>query len=247
MKTATAFSVACNAFPVGERSSRFLSLKPRRASALHRMKLGSKRFASLILTGFARAVVTADMPPAVAVKAKMGEVLSMMQRVTNKTALPPLVEKKLMQRFDFSRMARLALGAAWLNADRQQKQALRNGCRALLVRTYAAPLMSSANGGVHFEVKPVRHSNADGVTVKTLVKQSGKPSVAIDYRMEIQSNRWKVYEVLVDGVSPITRYRETFAEAFQRSGIAGLIDVLKATNRALALSAEKWGSDLIFL
>lgn len=213
------------------------SSQPRCPSPLHRMKLGSRRFAALILTGFGRAVVTADVPPAAAVKAKMGEVLSMVQRVTNRTALLPLVERKLMHRFDFGRMTRLALGAAWRAADRHQKQALRSAFRALLVRTYAAPLIPSAGGDVRFEVKPVRHSSADGVTVKTLVKQSGKPGVAIDYRMQIQSSRWKVYDVLVDGVSPIARYRETFAEVFQRSGVAGLVDVIKAANRALALEA----------
>jgi phospholipid transport system substrate-binding protein len=58
--------------------------------------------------------------------------------------------------------------------------------------------------------------------------------VAIDYSMEKTLAGWKVYDVAVAGVSLVTTYRETFAQAVQSGGIEGLIKSLSDKNQQLA-------------
>jgi len=195
------------------------------------MKLASKRLASLVLARFARGVVATDAAPGLVVKARAAEVLSLMQRAANKHALRRLAERTLLPRFDFGQMTRLAVGAAWFKASQKQQRALENGFRALLVSTYTTSLSSGASADMQLEVKPVRHSSTHEVIVKTLIKRAGAPAAAIDYAMEHQRSGWKVYDVLVDGVSLMTTYRETFIEELGRSGIDGLIKALNGKDR----------------
>ena len=180
------------------------------------------------------APLEANTAPEALVKATVDEVLSVIKRTKDKNALRRLAEEKVLPRFDFRQMTQLAVGPAWHRANPQQQQALESGFRTLLVNTYTGSLSLAAGGGRKVEVKPARQSGQNDTVVKTLVTQSGKPPISIDYRMENNSHGWKVYDVLVEGVSLVTTYRGTFSEEVQQSGIDGLIKVLEAKNRALA-------------
>ncbi|MBI4293653.1 MAG: ABC transporter substrate-binding protein [Betaproteobacteria bacterium] len=200
------------------------------------MKWDSRSLASLILAGAALAAVAADTGPDAVVQSTVTEVLSVIKHTTDKNALRQLAEQKVLSRFDFRQMTRLAMGSVWSKANAQQQQSLENGFRSLLVNTYTKSLSLGASGDIKVDVRPVRQSSQNDVTVKTLVRTSGKPPIAIDYRMEHQPGGWKVYDVHVEGVSLVTTYRSTFSEEVQRSGIDGLIKTLDAKNRTLVKS-----------
>jgi phospholipid transport system substrate-binding protein len=52
--------------------------------------------------------------------------------------------------------------------------------------------------------------------------------------MEKTASGWKVYDVVVGGVSLVTTYRDTFANEVRSSGIDGLLKSLTDKNRQLA-------------
>jgi phospholipid transport system substrate-binding protein len=84
------------------------------------------------------------------------------------------------------------------------------------------------------EFKPLRAAAADTeVTVRTQVKQTGTEPVSIDYSMEQTPAGWKVYDVVVGGVSLVTNYRETFNAEIRDGGVDGLIKSLASKNRSL--------------
>ena len=182
------------------------------------------------------APLEANTAPEALVKATVDEVLSVIKRTKDRNALRRLAEEKVLPRFDFRQMTQLAVGPAWHKANPEQQQALESGFRTLLVNTYTGSLRLAASGDRKVEVRPARHSKRNDTVVRTLVAQSGKPPISIDYRMENSPDGWKVYDVLVEGVSLVTNYRGTFSEEVRRSGIDGLIRVLKTKNRALAKS-----------
>lgn len=234
MKSSRALSAAIGACAVNDYANSDARPRPRLASGLYRMNVASRRPALPILAGFARGVIAADMAPGLVVKSKVGEVLSVLQRATNTSALRRFAERKLLPRFDFTQMTRLAVGAVWFRASRRQQRVLENGFREMLVSTCTASLKSAAGSDMRIEVQPVRHSNANDVTVKTLIKRAGMPALAVDYRMEIQRNGWKVYDLLVNGVSLLATYRETFVEEVRRCGIDGLVRLFNANTRIFA-------------
>lgn len=165
------------------------------------------------------------------------EVLKIVQqdrelREGSQSRMAELIEQKIVPHFDFERMTRLAVGRNWRQATPEQRQALVEQFRILLVRSYSAAY--NVYKQVAVEVKPLRVQPADeDVQVRTQIKlPDGAPAVSVDYSMYKASTSWKVYDVTVDGVSLVTTYRSTFAEQVSRSGIDGLVRALQEMNAA---------------
>lgn len=182
-------------------------------------------------------MLAVDIAPDALVKSTVDEVLTVIRQNKDKQALRQLAEQKVLPHFDFKRMTQLAMGPAWRQANPAQQQALEGGFRTLLVNTYTNALSTSTSGNPAVEVKPVQvKPDHNDVTVKTVVKESGKQPVAIDYHMERLADGWKVYDVVVEDLSLVTNYRGSFTSEVSRSGIDGLIKVLDEKNRTLAKS-----------
>jgi len=143
-----------------------------------------------------------------------------------------LVEQKVLPHFNFTRMTALAMGVNWRKATPDQQKLLIDQFRTLLVRTYSTALTSYRNQTIDF--KPLRAQPTDtDVTVRSEVRQSGAEAVTIDYSMEKTPSGWKVYDVVVGGVSLVTTYRDTFANEIRNAGVDGLIKTLSDKNRQL--------------
>lgn len=151
-------------------------------------------------------------------------------RAGNKKKIHALVEAKILPHFDFERMTRLAMGKNWRDASVAQQTVLVEEFKAMLVRTYAASISSIVD--YKFEYKALRMSPGDTeVMVSLEASKSGSPAIPIDYRVEKQAAGWKVYDILVDGVSLITVYRSSFNSEIKKGGVDGLIDTLRRRNQ----------------
>lgn len=143
-----------------------------------------------------------------------------------------LVESKVLPSFNFQRMTSLAVGREWNKASAEQKKRLADEFKTLLVRTYSNALTSYKNQTVSY--KPTRFQPGDSdVLVKTEILQPGSKPVQLDYALEKQADSWKVYDVIVAGVSLVTNYRETFGQEARTNGIDGLIQMLVNRNKQL--------------
>src|SRR4029450_6477631 len=85
------------------------------------------------------------------------------------------------------------------------------------------------------DYKPLRaDANATDVTVRTEVVRSGQQPVPIDYSMTKTASGWKVYDVIVGGVSLVTNYRDEFNEQIKNGGVDNLIKTLQTKNQGPA-------------
>ena len=131
------------------------------------------------------------------------------------------------------RMTALAVGRDWRTASAEQKKQLSDEFRTLLVRTYSNALTSYRDQTVEF--RPFRMAASDtDVTVRTQINQPGARPIPIDYALEKQDSGWKVYDVIVAGVSLVTNYRETFSSEIRAGGVDGLLKTLRAKNATTA-------------
>lgn len=147
-----------------------------------------------------------------------------------------LVDTVVLPHFNFSRMTSLAVGRDWRQATPEQQQQLIAEFRTLLVRTYSNALTAYKNQSVDY--RPFRMGAGDtDVIVRTLVNQPGGKPIQLDYNLEKQDNTWKVYDVIVAGVSLVTNYRTTFSSEIRAGGIDGLIKTLQTKNNSLETSA----------
>lgn len=141
-----------------------------------------------------------------------------------------LVETKIVPHFDFRRMTQIAVGTHWRVATPQQRDQLTQEFRTLLVRTYSGALSGYRNQVI--EYRPVQAKPADTeVTVRSLIRQPGAESIAIEYDLAKAGAHWKVFDVRISGISLVATYRTAFAEEVRNHGVDGLIGLLARKNR----------------
>jgi phospholipid transport system substrate-binding protein len=111
-----------------------------------------------------------------------------------------------------------------------------------MVRTYSNSLLAFNNQTVDF--KPLNMSPGDtDVTVRSEIRQPGGQPITIDYSMYQTAFGWKVYDVVIDGVSLVTNYRASFSSTIRQSGIDGLIKTLSSqSSGGAAKPAQPSGS-----
>ena len=144
-----------------------------------------------------------------------------------------VVETKLLPHFDFERITALAMGRNWRQATPEQQKQLVDQFRTLLVRTYSGALTQYRDQTMDY--KPLRADPAaTDVTVRTEVIRPGQAPVQIDYGMTKTAAGWKVYDVIVGGVSLVTNYRDEFNEQIKSGGVDGLIKTLTDKNQGNA-------------
>jgi phospholipid transport system substrate-binding protein len=148
----------------------------------------------------------------------------------NPERVTALVNEIVLPHFDFVRMSKLALGRYWRRADEKQQQAFVEQFRALLVRTYRSALTEYRDQTIRYLPFSGDQSSGD-VTVKTQVDQPGGSTIPIDYTLHLENDEWKVYDVVIDGISLVINYRSSFSSEIRQSGIDGLIDKLRKRNQ----------------
>ncbi|MGZ8172298.1 MULTISPECIES: MlaC/ttg2D family ABC transporter substrate-binding protein [Methylobacter] len=138
---------------------------------------------------------------------------------------------------DFDRIAPLVLGKHWKTATPGEQERFKHEFQTLIVRTYSRAFVEYNDWTMRF--MPLEMSNeATKVVVKTEVLQPGLQPVDVNYRMLLTKGEWKVYDIMIDGVSLVTNYRSTFNDEIQTKGsLSAVIDNLVKRN-AEALSAK---------
>ena len=202
-----------------------------------------RKLAALLLSCAFLAPALAQETPDVLVKNVTLEVVSLITKDKeiqsgNRAKLVSVIEEKVLPHFNFGAMTALAMGQNWAKANPEQKKQLTEQFKTLLVRTYASAL--AAYSEQKFDFRPLRAKPSDtDVTVNVRVLQPGAQPVTIDYSMEKTANGWKVYDVMVGGVSLVANYRTEFSNTVRNSGIDSLIKDLQTKNKALEKGAKK--------
>jgi phospholipid transport system substrate-binding protein len=148
-----------------------------------------------------------------------------------------LAEEKILPHVDFEEATRLAVGRAWAQAAPEQKKKLVSEFRSMLVRTYSNALQPYE--GQQMKVMPVRMKPGDTeVTVQNQFIRSGAQPVKIDYSMRKADKGWKIYDIVVEGVSLVLTYRSEFDAVVKQEGVDGLIKRLSQKNSPAAVGGS---------
>ncbi len=193
---------------------------------------------TIAFTAFAVAAPASTEAPDVLVKRISNDVINTAKtdkdiQSGNVNKVTALVDAKILPYVDFQRMTALAAGRYWRDATPEQKTALSNEFRQLLIHTYSGALSQIKNETVEF--KPLRADPADTeVEVKSVVNvQRGEP-IQLNYRLAKGTAGWKIFDINVLGAWLVETYRGTFATEISKGGIDGLIKKLADRNKELA-------------
>ena len=196
-----------------------------------------RKLVAAVLVAAVPAYAQELVPPDTLVKNVTLEVVDLIAKdkdikAGSRAKLVQVIEAKVLPHFNFTAMTALAMGQNWGRANPEQKKRLQDEFKTLLVRTYASAL--AAYSDQKFDFRPLRAKPTDtDVTVNVRVLQPGAQPVTLDYSMEKSASGWKVYDVMVGGVSLVANYRTEFANTVRASGVDGLIKDLQKKNSSL--------------
>lgn len=166
-------------------------------------------------------------------------VVALKQEKKDKHKIQALVDEKVLPLFDFTLMTKRAVGQPWRSATAEQKKALVEEFRDLLVRVFIAKAFTS-NADLAVKFEPSKYAEGDDqVTVRTQILVPGAAPLAVDYDLKKTSAGWKVVDFAIAGPRlALDIYSNQFREPLQQGGVDGLVRFLVEKNRAADVSGN---------
>jgi phospholipid transport system substrate-binding protein len=136
--------------------------------------------------------------------------------------------------FDFTEMAKSALGYHWKEITPAQQQEFTTAFVAFIEDSYLSKINDYSGQQVNF----LRATNegAQYAQVNTDIIQPKGDAIHVNYRLLQENGTWRIYDVTVDAISIIANYRNQFNRVMNNKGYNTLIADLKSKQAALAAS-----------
>lgn len=128
------------------------------------------------------------------------------------------------ERFDFEEMSRRALALHWRNRTPQERKEFVSLFSDLLERSYVNKVESYTDEKVLYTEETV---DGEYAVVKTKIVTKRNVEVPIDYRLLARNGVWKVYDVVIEGVSLVNNYRNQFNRIIRSESYGELVKRLK--------------------
>ena len=179
-----------------------------------------KKFLLIILALVMSITVSAAEAPDLFVKKIADEVFEILKtdkdlKAGNKEKAYKITEEKILPYFDFDRISKLVLGKAWPAASKEEQEAFKKEFRLMIIKTYGSALLKFKDQTLNY--KPTRFQPSDEeVLVRTEILQSGAPPLPIDYMLEKDGSSWRVFDIIIEGVSLVTNYRGQFGNEIKQ-------------------------------
>ncbi len=173
------------------------------------------------------------------VTATVDEVLGILKNPEYKAA----VERRRKLRdvigvhFDFADMSRSALGVHWKGLSQEQRSEFVPLFKNLMEAVYMSRIESYSGQEIKFLKE--KSDNSDYAEVYTSIAQQGAQPINVNYRLKRTDQGWKVYDVVVDGISLVANYRNQFNRIINSKGYAELVQQIKARSGEVASRSGK--------
>jgi phospholipid transport system substrate-binding protein len=126
--------------------------------------------------------------------------------------------------FDYSELSRRTLGQDWKKLNPAQQNEFTDLYKSLLEDAYADKIINYTDEKVAFSKENQLSEKTFEVQTTVLTK---KADIPIYYRVIQKDGQWKVYDVVIEGVSLVNNYRNQFREILMNKSPEVLIDTLK--------------------
>jgi phospholipid transport system substrate-binding protein len=190
--------------------------------------LAKSGLASLLVCGAARLLVAASgEDPLAFLRQSVDEVLSIAYSGRSVETLPERVRPALQKCFAFDLVTRQAMGPGWRQFSSNDQHRVTELFGELLVKTYSARVVGTQRPKITYGSPVTLASDRCEILTKVVASTSNEP-FAVSYRLVRLPVGWRVYDILIEGVSFVANYRAQFDEVVQKGGANAVIRTLEA-------------------
>jgi phospholipid transport system substrate-binding protein len=140
------------------------------------------------------------------------------------------LEKIVYGRFDLYVMSRLVLARNWKRFSEQQKAEYVEEFKQYLTNSYGNRIERYDQQEV--EIIGEREEPRGDVVIQTKILGGEFDGALVDYRLRKQDAGWRVIDVVIEGISMVSNYRDQFKSIVSTGGPQLLLEKLKEKNAA---------------
>ena len=138
--------------------------------------------------------------------------------------------------FDWEETGKRALARHWQARSPKEQEEFSKLFAELIERSYIGKIEQYSGERVVYAGETVE---GDQATVRTKLVTKSNTEIPIDYRMQKEGDRWRAYDVVIEGVSLVANYRTQFNRIIQQSGYPELVQKLKAKQEELQFESSQ--------
>jgi len=159
----------------------------------------------------------------------------------NREALLKTIDSIVLPHFDIDYASILVIGQNARTASPEQRARFAHAMYNSITHRYAEGLLKYTEGRV--KVLPFDSELNDKRTlVRTQVVLDDGKTVPVDYAFrKTKDGEWKAYDVIIEGISYVTNYRNQVAAEIAKSGLEALTTRLETQGSKALESLEKGG------
>lgn len=137
----------------------------------------------------------------------------------NRDAKREKLSATIRSSFDFTSMSQRILAQNWRKTSPQEREQFIRLLAELLERSYIGNIENYTDEKVEFVKERIKQKNA---AIDTLIITESK-EIPVSYRMLQNKEEWKVYDVVIESVSFVNNYRNSYGQVIKKQGMAGLL------------------------
>lgn len=141
-----------------------------------------------------------------------------------KTQRRTMLREAIQKQFDFMEMSKRSLARQWKKRSPEERTEFVGLFSGLMERNYIGKIEGYTDEKIKYTKEEIDEEFA---TVKTIIVTRDKQEISITYRLHMVETRWRVYDVVVKGISLINTYRQQFRSVIRKSSYGGLVKILR--------------------
>ena len=127
--------------------------------------------------------------------------------------------------FDFEELSKRTLGREWKKFSAEQQTEFVKLFKELLQGVYADRLLAYSDQKVIYDKEiTLKKGRAE---VQSYLQTSDGTKIPLFYRLSDKSGSWKVYDVIIEGVSMVKNYRTQFRQILSNGSPDKLLEILR--------------------
>ncbi len=154
---------------------------------------------------------------------KIKELVTTKENSLTKEEVREEIKKIIFPVFNFEEMAKRSLGKNWKSATKKEQEEFIDLFSTLLSKNYTDTII---DGVKNYKVKVTKEKiKGKKAIIRTIITKDD--DAIIDYRLRLEENSWKVYDVIIENIGLVSNYRNEFAGIIRDKKLCGLIKDLK--------------------
>lgn len=148
------------------------------------------------------------------------------------------LRERLLPRLDTIHSARLVLGRHGRSLEREQVEDFAEALSELLMTRYATGLLDFRSRD-QIEFLPLAGDNTERATrVRTRIQLDSGNRAPVDYVLRKSGDQWRVFDVIIEGISYVATFRNQIGEEIRRDGFDAMLARLKSGEIEIEVEIE---------